>query len=88
MGTFLRKKIVMLEVSFRSLTAINTLGGAEEAEEKLVVPLCGSQVFINSSAFQRGEREIKKFIVFRVIIWQHFFLYFKISFKRNHLNIG
>lgn len=43
LGKFLRKKIVMLEVSFRTLTAINTLGGVEEAEEKLASPLCRSQ---------------------------------------------
>lgn len=74
MRKFLRKKAVTLEGSFRPLTAINTLGGTEEAEGELAAPLCGSQVFINSSAFQRGGWEIKKFIVFRLTDIAAFFL--------------
>lgn len=74
MGTFLRKKIVMLRVSFGSLTGINTLGGVEEAEEKLASLLCGSQSLYNSSAFQRGRWEIKKFVVCRLILQNIFFV--------------
>lgn len=43
-----------------------TVGGEEEAGEKLVSLLCDSQSLYNGSAFQRGGREIKNFIVFRV----------------------
>lgn len=56
----------MLELSFRSLPAINNLRGGEGGRgESWLRCLVVHKAFINSSAFQRGGWEMKKFIAFR-----------------------